>query len=497
MARRLVSAGVATLALGAVLCLAALPPRASAGQDLGLQLASATTVAQPHVIPRSAWGADESLRFNSTGKEIWPPVFWPIQKIIIHHTETQNFDPDPAATIRTIYRDDARQQGLGDISYNFLIDEEGRIYEGRHSRAYGRGVNPTGQDQFGNGVSAAHAYGHNPGTVGIALLGSLDGLDTTPQARGALEHLVAWIAATHHIDPVGSSMYRNPATGAATAFPNIAGHRDVNQTACPGQAFYATLPSIRAEVGALIAGKRLARPPRRGSRGRRGGRKPRLTAANRRENGAIDRVRRHHPVVSRGGGRRHEVALVFHDGPGPYTMQMINKLRELHAAATFFDVGASVIYFSQTVTAQRGHRFAVGNLTESYAAMTKLSRTRQRTEIGVQADRLRSLGIPSPKLFSPPYGAYNRDTLAVLRRLHMLMVLWSVDTEDYKNLGEQVIVQRALHGARPGSIILLHDAGGDRTQTLGALPAIVHGLRSRGYKLVTVPRLMLDDPPRP
>jgi peptidoglycan/xylan/chitin deacetylase (PgdA/CDA1 family) len=78
----------------------------------------------------------------------------------------------------------------------------------------------------------------------------------------------------------------------------------------------------------------------------------------------------------------------------------------------------------------------------------------------------------------------------------MLMVLWSVDTQDYKNPGVAVIVQRALQGARPGSIILLHDAGGDRSQTVSALPAIVQGVRSRGYKLVTVPRMMVDDPPR-
>ena len=58
------------------------------------------------------------------------------------------------------------------------------------------------------------------------------------------------------------------------------------------------------------------------------------------------------------------------------------------------------------------------------------------------------------------------------------------------------IVRRALRGARPGAIILLHDAGGDRTQTMQALPAIVRGLRSRGYRLVTVPRMMLRDPPR-
>jgi peptidoglycan/xylan/chitin deacetylase (PgdA/CDA1 family) len=60
----------------------------------------------------------------------------------------------------------------------------------------------------------------------------------------------------------------------------------------------------------------------------------------------------------------------------------------------------------------------------------------------------------------------------------------------------ETIVQRALQGARPGSIILLHDSGGDRSQTISALPAIVDGLRSRGYRLVTVPRMMLDDPPR-
>jgi peptidoglycan-N-acetylglucosamine deacetylase len=485
------------LSLWAMLCLGAVLPHAEAARDPGMLLTSSTTVAQPHVIPRAGWGADESLRFNTAGKEVWPPTFWPIQKIIVHNTETQNFDPDPAGTIRRIYHDDARDQGLGDISYNFLIDEEGRIYEGRHSRQYGRGQSPTGQDQLGNGVAGAHAYGNNQGTVGIALLGNLGLLDATPRARASLEHLVAWITATHHIDPFGSSTYRNPTTGKTAAFPNIAGHRDVNATDCPGQTFYMTLPRVRADVGALIAGKALARPPRHRTSGRPGRRKPRLTAANRRENRAIERVRLRHPVVSNGGGRRREVALVFHDGPGPNTMQVLEELRRLHAPATFFDIGDSIIFFGDTAVVEHNRGFALGNLTESFAAMTRLSQARQRREIGSQAARLRSLGIPSPKLFSPPYGAYNRNTLAVLRRLHMLMVLWSVDTEDYKTPGAEAIAQKALQGARPGSIILLHDAGGDRAQTVSALPAIVNGLRSRGYKLVTVPRLMQDDPPRP
>lgn len=123
------------LLLWSALCAAAAPPGAEATSGLTAQLGSLAPMAQPRVIPRAAWGADESLRFSSAGKEIWPRTFWPVQKIIVHHTETQNNDPDPVGTIRRIYRDDTVLQGLGDISYNFLIDEEGRIYEGRSARA--------------------------------------------------------------------------------------------------------------------------------------------------------------------------------------------------------------------------------------------------------------------------------------------------------------------------------------------------------------------------
>ena len=127
---------------------------------------------------------------------------------------------------------------------------------------------------------------------------------------------------------------------------------------------------------------------------------------------------------------------------------------------------------------------------------TRLPVAGQRREVRKQAARLRSLGVPSPKLFAPPYGAYNRKTLKVLRRLKLLMVLWSTDTRDYLRPGVKAIVKRALRGAKPGAIILLHDGGGDRAQTVQALPAIVRGLRNRGYRLVTVPRMMLRDPPR-
>jgi peptidoglycan/xylan/chitin deacetylase (PgdA/CDA1 family) len=78
----------------------------------------------------------------------------------------------------------------------------------------------------------------------------------------------------------------------------------------------------------------------------------------------------------------------------------------------------------------------------------------------------------------------------------MLTVMWTVDTADFRQPGVKAIERAALSGARPGAIILLHDAGGQREQTIAALPKIVHGLRRRGFDLVTVPRLLADDPPQ-
>ena len=224
-------------------------------------VAAAATVGQPTVVPRVDWGADESLRFDSRGKEIWPPTFSPVQKLIVHNTETQNKDPDPAATIRSIHYYHAVTRGWGDIGYNFLIDEAGRVYEGRHSFDYPSGSSPTGEDLAGNGVTGAHAYGFNAGTVGVALLGTLKNRDATPAARDALERLLTWESERRRIDPQGSSRYTNPVNGTRKRFANIAGHRDVGDTDCPGGVFYSTLPQIRADVAAMVTGSPPFLPP--------------------------------------------------------------------------------------------------------------------------------------------------------------------------------------------------------------------------------------------
>jgi peptidoglycan/xylan/chitin deacetylase (PgdA/CDA1 family) len=90
---------------------------------------------------------------------------------------------------------------------------------------------------------------------------------------------------------------------------------------------------------------------------------------------------------------------------------------------------------------------------------------------------------------------WNSVTLAMLRKYRMLMVLWTVDTSDYRRPGISQIVKSAVAGAKPGAIILMHDAGGDRAETVAALPKVISRLRARGYRFVTVPRLLLDNPP--
>jgi peptidoglycan/xylan/chitin deacetylase (PgdA/CDA1 family) len=127
--------------------------------------------------------------------------------------------------------------------------------------------------------------------------------------------------------------------------------------------------------------------------------------------------------------------------------------------------------------------------------MAALSPHDQYEQLFEPMARIEIAGGARPRLFRPPYGSFNATTLHELRKLHLLMVLWSVDTGDYARPGVAAIVQRALAGATPGAIILMHDAGGDRSETIAALPAIVKGLRRRGLHPVTVPRLLLDDPP--
>lgn len=186
-----------------------------------------------NLIGRAGWGADEKLRFREDEKtkkreEIWTPEFRPIQKVIVHHSVTRDPEPDPKATLRAIYQYHAVQRGWGDIGYNFLIDPQGNVYEGRYG---------------GKGVVAGHTLGYNYGSIGVAILGNYKDHDISKAARSALLALVR--AKAPDLDPVGRSFFVNKES------PNISGHRGFINSTCPGDMFYPSLNNIRRELKGL------------------------------------------------------------------------------------------------------------------------------------------------------------------------------------------------------------------------------------------------------
>jgi peptidoglycan/xylan/chitin deacetylase (PgdA/CDA1 family) len=211
--------------------------------------------------------------------------------------------------------------------------------------------------------------------------------------------------------------------------------------------------------------------------------------------GAVGKVLSYSAFVARGGGEKREVALTFDDGPGPYTANVLIALNRLHVKATFFVIGQQERRFHAALIAEdrRGH--VIGDHTQTHPHLGSLAGVDQYRELLLPAEQLMTYGLSRPLLFRPPYGSYDEATFTQLKRLGMLMVLWTVDSQDYRRPGVQQIVDRVVGGARPGAIMLLHDGGGDRSQTVDAIPRIVGRLRAKHYHLVTLPRLLADDPP--
>jgi hypothetical protein len=211
------------------------------------------------IVGRDGWKADESLRFDRRGKEIWPPVFQTVQKLVVHHTAGANGESGEAAkaTLRSTYYYHAVTQGWGDIGYNYLIDAAGVVYKGRVSHAPGSAVDIlSGENSSGQGVTAGHAFGYNSGTVGIAMLGSY----STPEqqvpdaTKAALKNLLVAKAGAHGLDTARIAQYTSPLNGTQAWFENVPGHREVpdNATDCPGGHFQDTvLRFLRSEMQGL------------------------------------------------------------------------------------------------------------------------------------------------------------------------------------------------------------------------------------------------------
>ncbi len=209
---------------------------------------------------------------------------------------------------------------------------------------------------------------------------------------------------------------------------------------------------------------------------------------------AVDRTRTTSPIIFRAGTQKKEMALTFDDGPGPYTNKVLDVLQRYKVPGTFFVVGEEETYFHDATSRMVDMGETIGDHTETHANLTQLDAAGQRAEIVQQTARIAQYGAPFPRLFRPPYGSFNDTTLKILKQERMLAVYWTIDSEDWTRPGTDQIIQNVVPKAQPGAIVLMHDAGGDRTETIAALPTIITRLRAAGYRLVSVPRLLLDNP---
>jgi peptidoglycan/xylan/chitin deacetylase (PgdA/CDA1 family)/sulfur carrier protein ThiS len=187
------------------------------------------------------------------------------------------------------------------------------------------------------------------------------------------------------------------------------------------------------------------------------------------------------------GSRPPRVALTFDDGPWPGTTRAVLAiLRRMHVRATFFVVGSRVQRAPRLVRAIVRDGHAIGNHSWSHPmrpAFRRLPPARLRTELERTNEALARLGV-RPALFRPPGGSVDGRVVATALQLGMRTVLWDVDPEDWAGGSPAALAAAVLREVRPGSIVLLHDGGGDGWTTVRALPAIVRGIRRMGLRLV-------------
>lgn len=195
--------------------------------------------------------------------------------------------------------------------------------------------------------------------------------------------------------------------------------------------------------------------------------------------------RRHGRALVHGGPHRgRRVALTFDDGPSHYTPAILRALRRSHVHATFFQIGREV----------RGHRrierrmLAAGHTLADHSYSHP--RLPSRWQLAATRRLIRRYTGFSTCLFRPPYGAVDGRLVHDSFRLKMTTVVWNADPADWRTPGTTAIVRSELRQVRPGSIVIMHDGGGPRRETVAAVPRIVHRLRHRGYRFVTVDRLL-------
>ena len=130
------------------------------------------------------------------------------------------------------------------------------------------------------------------------------------------------------------------------------------------------------------------------------------------------------------------------------------------------------------------------NHSWSHANFTTLAATSMNWQLATTNDAVHKNTHIWPTLFRPPYGAYNQTVLDTAKNLNLTTVTWDADSTDWTKPGTRTIISRVLSRTKNGWIILMHDGGGDRSETVAALPTIIEQLQQRGFCLVTVQQLL-------
>ena len=187
------------------------------------------------------------------------------------------------------------------------------------------------------------------------------------------------------------------------------------------------------------------------------------------------------------GSRAHRVvALTFDDGPSAYTSRVLAILRRFGIHGTFFIIGQQVRGNEGLLRRELAAGNAIGNHTFTHA---NVSGGGIRQMLSTQGAIRRATGY-TPCLFRAPYGAVSGLLMRQARGLGMNTIQWSVDPRDWSRPGTGAIYSRIVSATRPGAIILMHDGGGPRGETVAALPRVISTLRARGYRFATLPQLL-------
>ncbi|HWF16196.1 MAG TPA: polysaccharide deacetylase family protein [Acidimicrobiales bacterium] len=180
------------------------------------------------------------------------------------------------------------------------------------------------------------------------------------------------------------------------------------------------------------------------------------------------------------------IALTFNDGPSPYTPAVLSVLQQYHVPATFFEVGEEVANYPQDARLLTAAGYPVENHTWSHPDLTKLS----SAAVGAQIDRTQAeIGAvtgTTPLCLRPPYDAFNASVLSQVAARGMTTMSYPVDSKDWTRPGVPAIAQAVVGAAFPGAVVGMHDGGGDRSETVAALPQIITQLRAEGYAFVSI-----------